>query len=156
MQKVSEHITYAQAIYSDTAKRHGINNWFTPIHLERMKLLAENVYERLVGYFGSAIYISSFFRNKELNTLLGGSKTSQHASGEAMDIDADYYGGITNRQIFDHIKDFLEFDQLIWEKGTDECPAWVHVSFTNRRPNRKQILKTKTVDGKAKTFAYSV
>jgi zinc D-Ala-D-Ala carboxypeptidase len=156
MPQVSTHCSYAEAIYSDTAKREGINNYFTSEQLARMKIVAEEVYERVVAYFGVQVYISSFFRNSVLNAFLGGSDTSQHVLGEAMDLDADFYGRITNKQIFDYVKDYLEFDQLIWEKGTDEEPSWVHVSFTTRRPNRKQILKTKTVDGQTKTVNYSV
>jgi zinc D-Ala-D-Ala carboxypeptidase len=156
MLQISNHISYAEAIYSDTAKREGINNYFTAEQLVRMKIVAERVYERVIAYFGVPVYISSFFRNSVLNAFLGGSDTSQHVLGEAMDLDADFYGRITNKQIFDYVKDNLEFDQLIWEKGTDEEPAWVHVSFTARRPNRKQILKTKTADGQTKTVDYSV
>ena len=143
MLQISEHISYAEAIYSDTAKREGINNYFTQEQLVRMKLVAEKVYERVVAYLGVPVYISSFFRNSVLNAFLGGSDTSQHVLGEAMDLDADFYDRITNKQIFDYIKDNLEFDQLIWEKGTDEEPSWVHVSYTERRPNRKQILRTR-------------
>ena len=59
--------------------------------------------------------------------------------GQAMDIDSDKYGGVTNKEIFNYIRMNLEWDQLIWEFGTDENPDWVHVSFGPR--NRKQILR---------------
>jgi hypothetical protein len=59
--------------------------------------------------------------------------------GEAIDIDADTYGGLTNADIFYYIKDNLIFDQMIWEFGDDSEPNWVHVSFTNRRTNRGKI-----------------
>jgi hypothetical protein len=57
------------------------------------------------------------------------------------------YGKITNADIFNYIKDNLEFDQLIWEFGDDKNPAWVHVSLSKRN-NRNQILVAKKVDGK--------
>jgi zinc D-Ala-D-Ala carboxypeptidase len=67
--------------------------------------------------------------------------------GEAMDLDADVFGKVTNAQIFHYIKDNLEFDQLIWEFGTDDNPAWVHVSLSKNN-NRNQILVAKKVEGK--------
>jgi hypothetical protein len=46
---------------------------------------------------------------------------------------------ITNADVFNYIKDNLEFDQLIWEFGDDKNPDWVHVSYT-KEGNRKQVL----------------
>ena len=73
--------------------------------------------------------------------------------GEAMDLDADVYEGVTNAEIFHYIKDNLEFDQLIWEFGTDDNPAWVHVSLS-KRTNRNQVLKAYKADGKTKYEVY--
>ena len=53
----------------------------------------------------------------------------------------DALGGISNADLFNYIKDNLEFDQLIWEYGTDKEPDWVHVSYTSTRKNRGIILK---------------
>jgi hypothetical protein len=50
-------------------------------------------------------------------------------------------GGVTNKMVFDYIKENLEFDQLIWEFGTDNNPDWVHVSYESTGKQRKQILK---------------
>ena len=55
----------------------------------------------------------------------------------AFDLD-DTYGHKTNAEMFNYIKDNLDFDQLIWEFGTDENPNWVHVSY-NEDSNRGQI-----------------
>jgi hypothetical protein len=74
--------------------------------------------------------------------------------GEAMDLDADVYGGVTNADIFHYIKDNLEFDQLIWEFGTDDEPSWVHVSLSKRN-NRNQVLKAIKVNGKTKYELYA-
>lgn len=153
MQYVSPHIDYATAIRSDMAKRNGINNYFTPDQLERMKLLAEEVYEPLVEHFGIPIFISSFFRNKEVNRLIGGSLTSQHLAnnGAAMDLDADMNEEITNQEVFDYIKDHLPFDQLILEDiRPDGRIGWVHVSYISGKC-RKEVLKMRLVNGK-KTY----
>ena len=143
MNKVSAHITWADAIRSDTAKRNGILNYFTKEQLARMTVLANKVYEPLVAHFSQSIYISSMFRTPQLNTLIGGAPGSQHMAnhGAAMDLDAEMNVGVTNQQVFNYIKDNLEFDQLIAESiKLDGTFDWVHVSF-NEGANRKQVLK---------------
>ncbi len=75
-----------------------------------------------------------------LKRLAHGASSSQHCTGEAIDIDMDGTS-VTNAAIFNYIKDNLEFDQLIWEFGTDTNPDWVHVSYESTGKQRKQILK---------------
>ena len=77
------------------------------------------------------------------------SLTSQHCTGEAIDIDMDGTpNGVTNKMVFNYIKDNLEFDQLIWEFGTNENPDWVHVSYESTGKQRKQVLKAYKEGGK--------
>ena len=75
MQKISDHITYAEAIHSNTAKRKGIDNTPNPTQIEAMKLLAEKVFQPLREWVGGPIKVNSFFRFAELNEAIGGSKT---------------------------------------------------------------------------------
>lgn len=147
MEKISEHISYSEATKSQQAERLGISNKPNSEQLEAMKLVANNVFEVVRNHFNVPIGISSFFRNAGVNAMIGGARNSQHCIGEAIDIDADIFGGVTNKQIFDYIRKNLVFDQLIWEFGDDESPAWVHVSL-KKNDNRKQVLKAKTVQGK--------
>jgi hypothetical protein len=99
--------------------------------------------------------ISSGYRSKELNSAIGGSLTSQHCQGEAIDIDMDgSASGVSNADVFKYIKENLNFDQLIWEFGTKENPDWVHVSFESTGKQRKQILRATKVNGKTKYSAY--
>jgi uncharacterized protein YcbK (DUF882 family) len=114
--QLSKHLSLAEVTRSETAKRRGISNQPTAEHLENFKLLAEKVFEPIRLHFGVPIHISSGYRSAALNKAVGGSKTSQHCSGEAIDIDMDgSANGITNKMIFDFIKDNLQFDQIIWE-----------------------------------------
>jgi zinc D-Ala-D-Ala carboxypeptidase len=114
----------------------------TEAHIANFKLLAENVFEPIRKHFGKPIHISSGYRSAELNKAIGGAASSQHCSGEAIDIDMDgHAGGVTNKMVFDFIKENLNFDQLIWEFGTDAAPDWVHVSYESTGKQRKQILK---------------
>ena len=138
--KISDHITYAEAIHSQTAKRKGIDNTSNPNQIEAMKLLAEKVFEPLREWVGGPIKVNSFFRSPELNTKIGGSKTSQHCKGQAIDID-DVYGYKTNSEMYHWIKENLSFDQMIWEFGTDTQPNWVHVSYVSEENNRNRCLK---------------
>ena len=96
------------------------------------------------------IGVSSGYRGKELNEAIGGSKRSQHCNGQALDLDADIYGKITNADIFNRIKNHLDYDQLIWEFGTDEEPNWVHVSYVPDGLNRGETLKAYKANGKTK------
>ena len=138
--QLSKNLSLAEVMRSETAKRKGISNMPTPEHIENFKLLAENVFQPIREHFGVPIHISSGYRSKALNTAVGGSLSSQHCSGEAIDIDMDGTS-VTNAQIFNYIKDILNFDQMIWEFGTDSNPDWVHVSYESTGKQRKQILK---------------
>jgi zinc D-Ala-D-Ala carboxypeptidase len=140
--QLSEHLALAEVTKSDTAKRKGISNMPTEAHLANFKLLAENIFEPIRVHFGVPIHLSSGYRSAELNKAVGGALSSQHCSGEAIDIDMDGRpGGVTNKMVFDFIKDNLNFDQLIWEFGTSTAPDWVHVSYESTGKQRKQILK---------------
>jgi zinc D-Ala-D-Ala carboxypeptidase len=138
--QLSKNLSLAEVMRSETAKRKGISNMPTPEHIENFKLLAEKVFQPIREHFGVPIHISSGYRSKALNTAIGGSLSSQHCSGEAIDIDMDGTS-ITNAQIFNFIKDNLSFDQMIWEFGTNSNPDWVHVSYESTGKQRKQILK---------------
>jgi zinc D-Ala-D-Ala carboxypeptidase len=147
--QISKHLSLAEVSRSETAKRKGINNTPSGEHLENFKKLAENIFEPIREHFGVPIHISSGYRSKELNSAIGGSATSQHCSGEAIDIDMDgSASGVTNAQVFNFIKDNLQFDQLIWEFGSDSNPDWVHVSYETTGKQRKQILKAVKSNGK--------
>lgn len=138
--QLSKHLLLAEVMRSESAKRLGISNMPTAQHLENFKKLAENVFEPIRNHFNIPIHISSGYRSQALNAAIGGSLTSQHCKGEAIDIDMDGTS-ITNKQVFDYIKDNLNFDQLIWEFGSASNPDWVHVSYASSGKQRKEVLK---------------
>ena len=114
-----------------------------------MKLLSEKIFEPLRTHVGGPIKINSFYRGPELNEAIGGSKKSQHCHGQAMDID-DTFGHASNAAMFDWIRANLDYDQMIWEFGTDENPDWVHVSYVDPGSNRNRCLKAYRDGGKTK------
>jgi hypothetical protein len=153
--KLSEHLSLSEVTRSESAKRNGISNMPTEAHIENFKLLADKVFEPIRNHFRCPIHISSGYRSAELNKCIGGSATSQHCSGEAIDIDMDgSSNGVTNKMVFDYIKDTLDFDQLICEFGTDANPDWVHVSYESSGKQRKQILKAIRTNGKTSYVPY--
>ena len=147
--KISKHISEHEATESYTAKRRDIENTPDGYQLVNMVLLAENVFEPLRKWVGGPIKINSFFRSQELNKAIGGSSKSQHCEGRAIDID-DVYGWRSNAEMYNYIKNNLDFDQLIWEFGTDDNPDWVHVSYVDGDSNRKRCLLAYKENGKTK------
>lgn len=147
--KISKNITYKEAVYSQTAKRIGIENKPNDEQMANMFSIAEMIFQPLRSWVGGPIKITSFFRSPELNRVIGGSKSSQHCKGQAMDLD-DVYGHKTNAEMFMYIRENLNFDQLIWEFGTDENPSWIHVSYVDAQENRNRCLKAYKKNGKTK------
>ena len=150
MERISKHITYKEAVRSNTALRLNINNIPNDYEISNMVGIASNVFEPLREYVGGPIRINSFYRCEELNRAIGGSSRSQHCQGRAIDLD-DTFGYKTNAEMFNYIKNNLNFDQLIWEFGDDTNPDWIHVSFVSNDENRGRVLQAKIINGK-KTY----
>ena len=147
--RLSKNFTLKEFTKSQTAERKGIENLPTEEHIENMKVLAENIFQPIREHFGVPFGISSGYRSEALNKAIGGAHkyidgkyvaTSQHCKGEAIDLDRDYANAPNNAEVFHFIKDNLNFDQLIWEFGTDENPSWVHVSYSTTQTQRNRIL----------------
>ena len=139
--KLSKNLSLKEATKSNTATRLGIKNEPEQWEINNLRAIAENIFQPVRDHFGVPIGVSSGYRCKELNKAIGGSKYSQHMIGEALDIDADIYGKVTNAEIFNYIKNNLEWDQMIWEFGDDGEPNWVHVSYKEAGTNRKQLRR---------------
>lgn len=146
--KLSKDLYLKEVIKSNTATRKGIDNSPTEEHLNNLRLIAIRIFQPIREHFDFPIGISSGYRSKALNKAIGGSKSSQHCCGEALDIDADIFGGVTNAEIFHFIKHNLDYDQMIWEFGNDNEPDWVHVSFKSDGKNRKEVLRATKASGK--------
>ena len=146
---ISKHVSYKEGVYSITATRLGLDNTPNDEQLKNMEITAEEIFEPLRNWVGKPIKVNSFFRGLELNTAIGGSKTSQHMKGQAMDLD-DTFGHATNAEMYHYIKENLDFDQLIWEFGDDDNPNWIHVSYVSPEKNRGRCLKAYKEQGRTK------
>lgn len=126
-----KHFTIQEFLQSATAKAHGIDMTPTPAVASSLEALCVNVLDPLRERLGRPVRVSSGYRPKALNPLVGGANSSQHTLGEAADISVM---GMTSKELCEAIIKFgLPFDQLIEEFG-----AWTHVSY---RPNgRGQVL----------------
>ena len=149
---ISKHISYKEGTNSTTAIRRGIDNVPNDEQLDNMVLLAEKVFEPLREWVGGPIKINSFFRCPKLNKAIGGSSKSQHCHGQAIDID-DTYGKVANSEMYHYIKKNLDFDQMIWEFGDDDNPAWVHVSYVSEDDNRRRCLRASKDDNNKTVYS---
>ena len=149
MERISEHISFKEATKSNTALRLNLDNTPNDYQITNMVGLALNIFEPLRKFVGGPIKINSFFRCEQLNRAIGGSSRSQHCEGRAIDLD-DTFGHNTNAEMFQYVKDNLNFDQMIWEFGDDNNPNWVHVSYISEDENRGRCMKATKVNGKTK------
>ena len=140
MEKISKHISFDEATKSITAIRRGIFNKPSEEVLANMKLVAEKCFEPLREWYGKPITINSFYRSKALNTAVGGSSTSDHVKGMAIDLDTP--NNAENLKLFNWLKDNVEFTQLIFEYGDESGPDWVHISY-NPANLKNQVLHIK-------------
>jgi hypothetical protein len=145
MTQISKHLTLEELCNSEIAKKLGIVNAPNQLQIENLKTLSLKVYEPVREHFGVPINISSGYRIMNLNQAINGSITSQHCSGEAIDIDMKG-DKVSNSQVFHWIKDNLKYDELIWEFGDKKNPNWIHVSYC--KDNRQQTLRAVKVNGK--------
>jgi hypothetical protein len=147
--RISKHISLREATHSATAKRRGIENTPNEEQLDAMYKVAEFIFEPLRLYVGGAIKITSFFRSPKVNKAIGGVSSSQHCKGQAIDID-DVFDHNTNAEMFEYIRENLDFDQLIWEFGDSNNPAWLHVSYVSKAKNRNRVLRAVKRNGRTK------
>lgn len=135
---LSPSVTLLEATKSQTAIRFGIDNTPNQVQIENMMRVSGKIIEPILARF-PGVFIYSFFRSPALNKKIGGSKTSQHCNGEAVDLDS--VGNKANLDIFLTVYDMV-FDQLIAEYPDEKgVPSWVHVSYVEHpKKNRGQVL----------------
>lgn len=136
--RLSKNFTLSEFVNSQTALRKKIDNTPSTESISNLEYLVINLLQPIRDIVG-AININSGYRSLELNTAIGGSKTSQHMTGQAADIESFNYSNIELGQVIE--KSGLEFDQLIYEFVSVHDPrkGWIHVSLKHNN-NRQQVL----------------
>lgn len=138
---LTAHFSLEELTASQTAQRKGFDNTPDAAAVEALRRLCFNVLEPMRQLLGVPIFVNSGYRSAQVNRAVGGAAKSQHVKGEAADLS---FKGLTVQEAFARVKaSEIIFDQMI-EEGT-----WLHVSFTNTRPNRRQCLRARFENGKA-------
>ena len=123
----------SELIHSDTAIKWNINNMPDINSLDCMLDLIVFCLQPIRELLGMPMIITSGFRSKDVNTLIGGKPTSQHCKGQAADF---IINGMSVPEIIQKIKQSgIEYDQLI-----NEYNKWVHISYIKGKC-RKQYIK---------------
>lgn len=138
IKRLSKNFTLDEMLESQTARRYNIAEQFNPPKevVDNLEALCKYILQPLRDAIGVSINISSGYRSPMTNAKVGGVPTSQHQKGQAADIQCPSLG---NAALFNKIREMkLPFDQLIWEYGTNDNPAWVHVSYGPK--NRREVF----------------
>lgn len=133
--KLSEYFAYSELTVSETAARRGIANKPSPRELENLKATALRM-DEIRRRLGKPVLVTSGYRSPAVNAAVGGSKTSAHCRGLAVDFTCPGYGSPLEVARAIAAMDGIEFDQLIHEFG-----SWVHIGFAEagHKP-RRQLL----------------
>lgn len=118
--RLSKNFQLSEFLISQTAERNGIDMTPSEEVIENLQRLVHGCLQPLRDDVLSSIFISSGYRPLELNTLIGGSATSEHINGNAVDFT------VVRQKPFDTCELIvamdLPFDQVIHEFG-----RWVHL-----------------------------
>lgn len=142
--RLTDNFTLEEFTDSATAKAKHIDNTPLPAIVINLLYLAQHIMQPLRQKFNMPIAIGSGYRCPQLNKAVGGVDNSQHMTGEACDICLPLLPNgkqdlETGKAWFAYIRDFLQFDQLIWEHNA-KGSYWIHVSFKKFGKNRKQVI----------------
>lgn len=143
---LTEHFTLEEMIFSDYAKRNGLDNTPGPDAVACLRILCQQVLEPIRAQCGHPLHITSGYRSPKVNAGIGGAPTSQHQKGQAADFHAKDMGILELvKAITLYTKPIISFDQLIYEFGEG---GWVHISYNPTGKQRGQTLEAKLVNGK--------
>ena len=147
--KVSENFWFSELIHSDTADRNHISNYPSKQHEKNLIDSCTNLWQPMRRFLGNVVIVSCAYRSERVNELVGGSSTSAHKYGYAMDFKCPSFG--TPYEVVDFLSKVLpkygiKFDQIICEFN-----SWIHIAWKSPSgKQRGQILTAKKVNGKTK------
>ena len=134
-----KYFTIEELCKSETAERLNIDNTPSEEIISNLTYFVDRILDPLREAWGSAILVNSGFRCELLNKAIGGSKTSAHKTGWAVDLYPK------NGKMEDFKKFVIDFfngkmwDQIVLE--TDGNKVWIHIGlFNNSGKQRRQIF----------------
>ena len=141
-----QYFTINELISSETARRKGISEQFSPpaTVVENLTRLINNALDTIRAKHGKSITVNCGYRCPRLNTEVGGSQTSYHLWGHAADI--DQASNAMNKQLWRVIIGMVESGELtlcelIWEKGDAAGPGWIHVAWNGSPGKIKRAIQ---------------
>jgi zinc D-Ala-D-Ala carboxypeptidase len=136
--KLSRNFSLQELTKSETSIRRGIDNTPDEEALNNLTTLCNMVLQKVRDSHG-LVQVTSGYRSPELNKAIGGSTTSDHCKGCAVDFEVP---DLDNKQLALWIVDNLTFKQVILEFYEDGIPnsGWVHCSFEEGE-NNNQVLR---------------
>ena len=149
--KITNNFRYSELIHSNTAVRLGLSNEPSKEHKVNLIESCINLWQPTREILGKSMNINSGYRSFEVNNAVGGSKTSAHSIGRAIDFTSPGFGN--TRQIAAKlIKEFktkgIKFDQIILEFPDSES-SWIHLGYKNDKgQQRSQVLTAVKRNGK--------
>ena len=135
-----KYFSYSEFFKSDVAEKHQVKNIPEDAQLSQVlgniKALGSNVLDPLRAKIGRPIIITSGYRSKRVNELVGGSIFSQHMLGKAADIHVQGYTPEQMDMVYRTIQMYYDFDQLIlypykniihisWNGDKNRQESWV-------------------------------
>ena len=136
-----KYFSIAEFLRSDAAEKYQVSN--IPGDEELLKVLTNintlvnKVLDPLRAMIGRPIIITSGYRSRQINELVGGSKTSQHLTGKAADFHVQGYTPQQMDVVYQTIQMCLDFDQLIFYPSKNI----IHVSWDGNKNRQESWVK---------------
>lgn len=146
MTQLTKNFGLAELTKSQTASRRGLDNTPTPQVEKNLKNLAETILQPLREKLGKPIVINSGYRSPAVNSAVGGSATSAHRFGHAVDLIAPGYAGGDVKKLCQYIVKFLKDNNIAFDQVIYEFDAWVHIGI--KSGNNKQRGQVITINKK--------
>ena len=129
--------------------RHGIRNIPSPLAAANLSRVTDRALEPIRSHFGKPFKITSGYRGPALNAKVGGSATSNHCLGCAVDGEIK---GIPNYDVAKWAAENLDYwDEIILEAyhSSDPNSGWIHLAVRpgGEKANRKKVLTWNRADG---------
>lgn len=145
---LSKNFSLEEMLHSNTAEQRGIKNKIhdTDLVIPNLEKLCKKVLQPIRDKFGPII-VTSGYSNVALSFALGRKLTSEHYMGRAADIVSKT---VNSYDIAKWIEKNLDFNQLIYEvrkRPSGKKYDWVHVSYRDDRPNKKEVLYSPVTGG---------